>query len=150
MNKNYWVLSIILVLGLAIGVGLSACKKTESTTETMSMEQPATTSSSPIEKQTADYHVMVTVPNPPLKTQAETYTLTVHDLKANKPLEQAPAVTVEMPMGDTPMKAPTTIGKGSNPGEFEVKTEFTMAGDWTMQVKPTPTSEAITLTLPVQ
>jgi hypothetical protein len=144
-------LGTTLVVGLAVTLGLSACKQASSSNP-MPMEsaQPAATSSAPIEKQTADYQVMVSVPNPPLKTQAEAYTLTIHDLKANKALEQAPTVTVEMPMGDTPMKAPTTVSKGANPGEFEVKTEFTMAGDWTMQVKPTASANAITLTLPVQ
>lgn len=143
MKQKYWTLSPVPVLAMAVVFGLTACNQSETRT------QPSA-SSAPIEKQTADYHVAVSIPNPPLKTQAETYTLTVYDLKTNQPLEQAPAVTVEMPMGNTPMKTPTTISKGANPGEFEVKTEFTMAGNWTMQVKPTPSSEAVTLTLPVQ
>jgi hypothetical protein len=145
-------LGTTLVVGLALTLGLSACKQA-STTNSISREsgqQTATSTQAPIEKQTTEYHVMVTVPNPPLKTQAETYTLQVHDLKANKPVETPPEVKVEMPMGNTPMIAPTTVSKGANPGEFLVTTEFTMAGNWTMQVKPVQSTETITLTLPVQ
>lgn len=147
---NTLFLGTALAMGLAVTLGLSACKQAStSNSKPVESAQPAATTA-PIEKQTADYHVMVSVPNPPLKTQAEAYTLTVHDLKAGKPLAQAPVVTVEMPMGGTTMKAPTTVSPGANPGEFAVKTEFTMAGDWTMQVKPTASADAITLTLPVQ
>ncbi len=133
----------ILLVGLALTLGLSACKQT-STSNSTPVEASAL-----IEKQTADYHVAVSVPNPPLKTQEETYTLTIQDLKTHQPLKQDPAVTVEMPMGDT-MTAPTSVSKGANPNEFEVKTRFTMAGDWTMQVKPAPSADTIMLMLPVQ
>ena len=137
MNKKYIFLGMILIWGLVV-FGLSACKHSEASM--------ASNPTAQIEKQSANYHVMVTIANPPLKSQMETYTLTVHDRKAGKPLEQIPIVNVEMPG----MKAPTTVSKENNPGEFEVKTEFTMGGDWTLHVKPTPTSEAITLTLPIQ
>ena len=150
MNKLF--LGTILVVGLALSLGLSACKQaSSSTTKPMESSQPVRSSvPSPIEKQTTEYHILVDVPNPPLKTQEETYTLQIHDLKANKPVEAPPEVKVEMPMGNTPMIAPTTVSKGAKPGEFQVKTEFTMAGDWTLLVKPVQSAQAITLTLSVQ
>lgn len=148
MNKL--LLGTTLVVGLALS--LSACKQASNSNSLpmKSSQQTASSTQGTIEKQTADYHVMVMVPNPPLKTQAETYTLQIQDLKANKPIEAPPEVKMEMPMGNTPMIAPTTVSKSTKSGEFQVNTEFTMAGDWILQIKPAQSREAITLTLSVQ
>ena len=141
MNKLFF--GTILMLGLALSV--SACQQPQS-----KRMESISTSQNALEKQTDQYRVSVRLPNPPLKAQAEAYTLQLHNLKTNQPVEALPEVKVEMPMGNTPMIAPTTLKKTATPGEFQVNTEFTMSGDWTLQVKPVQAAEAITLTLSVQ
>jgi hypothetical protein len=104
-----------------------------------------------IETTARQYRISVHVPNPPLKTRKETYTLTVEDTGTNQSVTtDSLAAKVTMTMPDHAMEAPSTVKKLSEPGHFEITTEFTMPGEWTLEVKPVPSAEPIPLKLAVE
>jgi hypothetical protein len=103
-----------------------------------------------IEATSGQYRVSVHIPHPPLKTRQETYILSVDDIGTNQSLDTdtlSAKVTLTMP--DHVMEAPTTVKKSSQPGQYEITTEFTMPGEWVLAVKSTPSAEAVPLKLSV-
>lgn len=103
-----------------------------------------------IETTVGQFRISVHIPNPPLKARKETYTLTVEETGMNQPVTtNSLAATVTMTMPDHAMEAPSTVKKLSEPGHFEITTEFTMPGEWTLEVKPVPSAEPISLKLAV-
>ena len=95
------------------------------------------------------YQVQADLPAQGLKVREETYTLRVTDT-SGQPVPGVTRVQVTMPMAGGPsMTAPTTLTPSSTPGTYTVKTEFTMAGDWTLSVKPNSNAEPVALALSV-
>jgi hypothetical protein len=103
-----------------------------------------------IEATSGQYRVSVHIPHPPLKTRQETYILSVDDIGTSQPLDtDTLSAKVTMTMPDHVMEAPTTVKKSSKPGQYDITTEFTMSGDWLLEVKPTPSAKTIPLKLSV-
>jgi len=123
-----------VVLAIASVVGFSGCQQQAS-----------------IEGKSGQYQVSVHIPDSPLKTRKETYTITVKDIHTSQPMDtESLSVKVTMTMPDHTMEAPTTVEKLDQSGTYKVTTEFMMAGDWTMEVKPAPSAETVSLKLPVK
>jgi hypothetical protein len=141
MNKR------LLLSGLALlsasGLFLAACQQ-----EPNPAPEPSGNAGH-FETKTDKFQVSVDVNEPPLETQAETYTVKVQDM-VGQPAESA-QFEVIMPMeGGPAMKAPTQVEKLADPGTYQLQSEFTMPGKWTLEVKPTASSEVVPVPLEVQ
>lgn len=147
MHLNKLTFGLVLVLASSFILIISGCQRgSQPNGDVPSVEQAQ------FQKATDQYQVTLIPENPPLETKAETYTLQVKDAKTGQPVTaETVDVKVTMPMsGGSPMVAPTTVTKGTHHGAYQVKTEFTMVGDWTVQVKPSGATETISMTVPVK
>jgi hypothetical protein len=108
-----------------------------------------TMAASSIEGRSGPMRLQVLLGSDGLKPRTETYTFRLQTL-AGQPFVGKPTVRVSMPMsGSAPMVAPTSVIPIRTPGLYSVKTEFTMAGVWTLQVQPDPSLPPIRVSLPV-
>ncbi len=102
----------------------------------------------PLIAKNSQFRVSLTPVHPPLHAQAEQ--LIVHvDSVAHTPLRGLPIVMVKMPMGDNTMQAPVTIAKTKHPTDFTLATTFSMAGDWEIDVLPTPNATPLVFSFQV-
>lgn len=135
MNKNLPA-GLLLPVFAIVALSLAGCSQ-------------ATSSKTVVAKTLGNSQAQVLLPSNGLKVQTETYTLKLLG-KAGALPSESPQVKVTMPMaGGAPMQAPTTVKPQRTPGMYELTSEFTMAGDWTLQVQPNKSAKPVMLTLPV-
>ncbi|MBY0451251.1 MAG: FixH family protein [Cyanobacteria bacterium] len=149
MGLKKFMIGFFALFTIGFALIVSGCQRQ---TDSQSNGTLSSVEQAQFQKATDQYQVTLIPDTPPLETKAETYVLQVKDAKTGQPVTaETVDVKVIMPMsGGSPMVAPTTVTKGTQPGEYQVKTEFTMAGDWTVQVTPSESAEAISMTVPVQ
>lgn len=101
----------------------------------------------PIEKEIRQYQLSLQPVHVPLKRGQQVLTLQVYN--AAKPMLnlQPDNVSIVMPMGQQTMEAPLELQKTSTPGQYQLKTEFKMAGDWELQLQ---TADSAPIRLPFQ
>lgn len=110
-------------------------------------EAPVAGTSSTVEQEVGEYHFEMVPESPPIKTGKQHLKLIAS--KGAQPLETAPEVAVTMPMGSHTMTAPVEFQKLPTPGQYEIETDFSMGGEWNLEIKPQPNDTPIILTFQV-
>jgi hypothetical protein len=101
-----------------------------------------------IEKQAGEYLVQAEPLHSPLKTGKQHLNLFI--TQNAKPVGNLPHVAVTMPMGTSTMTAPVEVQKVSPAGTYEMATDFSMAGEWVIEVIPAFGIDPIKLIVNVQ
>jgi len=104
----------------------------------------------PIVQQDEHYKATLESAVMPLKRGKQLLNLHLEKLSQEKLVSSTPVVQVVMPMGKDTMTAPATLKKLAQPGEYQIQTDFAMAGKWELQVKPQPAAKEIALDFQVQ
>ncbi len=109
-----------------------------------SYSKPIISTSWPVEKAGLDYNASLSPENTPLKRGKQVFHLTLKPFQ-DKSLKDLPIVKITMPMGSNTMEAPVQVKKDKAPYEYQVETEFSMAGPWEADVQPTASANPISL-----
>lgn len=141
-KKLFFPLLIILIL-----LGFSGCQKKNLKLALTQADFPV--SHAHFKKMGMGFQVAMDLPNTPLKTGEVNYIVSIRD-NQGKPVPSIPEVKAEMLMDNIPMIAPTEIKPGSKPGEYRVKTDFEMAGTWTLKLKSIQVKKPVVFELKVQ
>lgn len=136
-----------LLIVFALTIGLIGCSQTPSPSISPTEEQKP---SKPVTASKEQYQVTLSVKEPPLTIGEEKLTVTVEDIKVHEPVTELPEFKAVMVMPDHTMEAPLEVTQLPVPGEYELKPVFTMAGKWTIEVKPVQSDVTVSISLDVQ
>jgi YtkA-like len=95
----------------------------------------------PLEQQDEKYRIILTPVSSNLKRGKQRLKLRIESLQSTSTISALPEVHILMPMGKDTMTAPATAQKLEQAGRYQLQTQFDMAGDWELDVRPDPASK---------
>lgn len=95
----------------------------------------------PISMENQGYRVSMEPIRAPLKTGKQSLRVSV--TQQGKPVLKTPNIQVTMPMGTSIMTAPVQVSPMQTAGDYEVETDFSMGGDWQLEIKSSPAQNVV-------